>query len=49
MVVEVGVEVGVGLHLKPIGKAKTLCEVGEVGVRAPNVSSTVLCNPLPLP
>ena len=27
-----GVEVGVGFRLKPIDNAKTLCEVGEVGV-----------------
>jgi hypothetical protein len=28
----VRVEVGVGLPQKPIGKPKTLCEVGEMGV-----------------
>jgi hypothetical protein len=35
--------VGVGLPLKPLDKPKTTYEVGEVGVGAPNVSSTVHC------
>ena len=34
---------GVRLLLKLIDKANNAYEVGEVGVRAPNVSSAVLC------
>ena len=40
-----GVEVGVDGLLKAIDKAKRLCEVGEVGVRPPKVSSTLFVPP----
>jgi hypothetical protein len=41
--------VGVGFHLNPIGKAKTLREVGKVGVRLTKVSCTVFCPFCPVP